>query len=232
MFIVATRVLAVSAWSGTTATAVLAAQGTGSVVVGAMLDSWPAMAMLVVLFGIVAFATNPRGNSAPRWAVAAAALIAALFVMPWTFALIAVVAWGAVKGFDRMRRVSRTEQQKKAPPWGLTGIVVLLAAVVFAVSPVPWLPAETFTVDGTDDEQLVGYVLGEDGEDLLILRDRDRRVLRVPLSEIEDRRFCLAAKESPSSYLWKESRRLLVPAFALTATDGAPGYAACGGDLT
>jgi hypothetical protein len=92
--------------------------------------------------------------------------------------------------------------QKVGPPRAGWPMKVLLAALMFAfpasalialLDDEPWLPAERITATGSVD--VVGYVIEEQDDELLVMRESDRLIQRVPAKA--RRTFC-TLDESPT----------------------------------
>jgi hypothetical protein len=93
-------------------------------------------------------------------------------------------------------------------PVGSLGIVVAMLVVLgvdIATADQPWLPAERITVTGRDS--MVGYVLGLEDHDLVILRDSDRLVMRIRVSEVESRQICQPKGQRDPALAWKRHGR-------------------------
>jgi hypothetical protein len=110
------------------------------------------------------------------------------------------------------------ETSEIATPWAeLLLLGVTLAFVVWYFSSTlsePWLPANRIELR---TERLVGFVLEETDDELVVLRADDRAVVRVAAAEIEQRETCVAQQRD---------RPLIF--YALTLSAREPRYPNCG----
>lgn len=230
LVLVATRVLAVSYFDQTSAAAVLGAQGTGSVVVGALITLWPLVPLAVGVLILLPRAMMP-GKSGEftrfEWFLL---FLCVVFLVPW----IVGVVLGFVLGLNRLvLRIRHKEIITAATPAAratlrkvavgslLTGVLALAA-----VSD-PWLPAERF--DLKTGVPVVGYALRTESGQITVLRDRDRRVIRLSVGDVSDRSYCevVRSRINVSRHLpdWMLSRG---PTAALIAARGEhPNYPPC-----
>jgi hypothetical protein len=76
-------------------------------------------------------------------------------------------------------------------------IAVLLVglAFVFVLNDTPWMPAERIDQGKTDT---VGYVIQENDQELVVLVEQTRQVIRIDRHDIDDRVFCQVKKPSSS----------------------------------
>jgi hypothetical protein len=66
---------------------------------------------------------------------------------------------------------------------------IVALTLTFIASPV--LPLET--LDLRSGEHMVAFVLNDEGPTLTVLRDRDRKVVRIPVASVVSREFCSPA---------------------------------------
>ena len=95
-------------------------------------------------------------------------------------------------------------------------IVYAGLAIVLLLSDRPWLPAEHIAVGG--QSAITGYVLKADSDEVVILEDRTRQLLRIAAAKVRDRRYCLMGRGAS----WFES-----PMVSLLYD--APSYPRCSG---
>jgi hypothetical protein len=70
-----------------------------------------------------------------------------------------------------------------------------LALVILLTAP-PWLPAERIFADG--QPSIIGYVLHADQDELVVLTDGARKLVRIEGSKVQSRRFCRVRPGAPS----------------------------------
>lgn len=73
---------------------------------------------------------------------------------------------------------------------GFIALAALLGAAAVVFSDTPWMPREAIRTVGGARE--VGYVLGEGDVSVTLLRQTDRRVLRLPTGSVAEREICRA----------------------------------------
>lgn len=81
----------------------------------------------------------------------------------------------------------------------------------------PWVPSEALELRGAAPR--TGYVLGRDGNDLIVLTDEPRSVMRVPVSNIESRTIC--SYETARPWLGFSTNDPIIPALVVP-TDAYP----------
>jgi hypothetical protein len=64
-----------------------------------------------------------------------------------------------------------------------------------AVNPVlssePWFPVERLN---TKSGVVIGYVIGDEGTEYVVLRERDRLIERIDNEDVEERSYCSIAR--------------------------------------
>jgi hypothetical protein len=75
-------------------------------------------------------------------------------------------------------------------------LMLLVGLFAYVESDRAWFPPEAITIQG--HARRVGYVLDIEGGSYEILWDRPRRISRVPISLVKDRRFCDATETTPT----------------------------------
>lgn len=190
VLLVATRLLAVSGYSPTTATAVLQAQGTAPVIVGSLIDFWPLIA--VGTLGVILGARRHhvvRSLRGARALLTLAGLCWIVFLVPALFTAVLFLAYLTARLIGRLRHVGPASPgAARLAPAATAATAILLLGMGVAVNPTPWLPAERMEID--QQPPLVGYVLADTGTSLLVLVDDDRRVVRLPADEVPSRGLC------------------------------------------
>jgi hypothetical protein len=182
----AVQLLSVSRGSTTTALTILQAAGTLDVAVGVAVVSLPIVLVMISIWMGVMWVEQrqPLNQVGPGVAIVYFFLVA---LTPWPLLVLAVPVFGLVLIFQWLyRRYARPERPDSMAPMILGSLVIFL--VYAAVAPVrPWMPAEAVI---TDSDAVVGYVLFEVDEHMVVLRDSDRQVIRLDRSPSMIRLFC------------------------------------------
>jgi uncharacterized membrane protein len=94
-------------------------------------------------------------------------------------------------------------------------VLIVMAGTILVLSDAMWLPAEN--VEIADQDGLVGYVLARDGDQTVVLREDDRRVVYVNTDQILARTLCQAGPDNA----------LQVPLLSLVGLTERPRYPRC-----
>jgi len=195
VFVVATTLRLMGATNGdlVAGMAILNLAGTGNVLIGTVIP-FAALFMPIGAAGL-AFLTirwQRRSADVPAylWAVLGAAGMGSVLFSPWPYtaigagflaALFAVRAWDTRAGVDVGDKVAGL-------PDGLLYGGLTIAFVCLASLMPPWWPAERLEMKEGKDR--AAYVIGEDGNELIVLDEETRKLERMPSDEIERRSYC------------------------------------------
>lgn len=235
---VAIRVYSISGWNYYTAYVVLQTQGTGSVILGSLL---PVTGYLASYVAIVVFVGSAFAKLIGRPLVATVAsyvawglFLISLAMMPLASALI--IGSIAVVGLALVRRDIRklTEElaeekdesqrrRKRSREAGrFAKIQVFIFWVLFPVclllSNVPWIPSEEFQTK----PPTVGYVLSDNGRQIVVLTHQPRGVTQLPSST--PHHFCSRPIDHSAP---KWTQWLLAPRSLLDLLSGSSRPPAC-----
>lgn len=98
-----------------------------------------------------------------------------------------------------------SEHKQRVPTVATLALIAMLGWIAAATSDRPWLPPEDVTT--TEFGTITGYVL-HDSSGLLMLRESDRAVLRIPEDEVSKRTVCStdsrSAQSPMSKIFWSE----------------------------
>jgi hypothetical protein len=202
--------------------------GTASVLFAAALDGGIAVLFMACMI-IVQVRSLGRGWYVSPAIVIPTALVTGL-VVPLIFVLsmagllfLIAVARGLEFIFPRM------DVWHSVRAWGLPvliGYAALLTLTAAIVSDTVWMPAEVVTLES--GEQVVGYVVQDDGESLRLIRNDDRAVTVVDAGDIVDRQVCsrygLSEDDEDYSYVLYASWLLRSP---LGYLGDSPDYPLC-----
>jgi len=194
------RLAGVSRGSPISALAILRYSGTATVLI--------ATATLVIFLGVAVsglaaqLVLDSRGRRVPLWALLLPLLVN--LTLAGTFVLmLTVVSTGValLHGYappqvrERVRRPIVPFFDTTVPVATVICVVlIVLAGSTLVLSEAMWLPAEDVELANRDG--LVGYVLARDGEQTVVLREEDRRVVYVDTDQIVARTLCQAAPDS------------------------------------
>ncbi|MDP1820360.1 MAG: hypothetical protein Q8K58_10800 [Acidimicrobiales bacterium] len=175
----------------TTALAVLQRSDTSTVLVGLLVDLVPVVTPAI---GLTLLLAIPPSESASAWKKVGGYGVLGLLIfslVPLNLLLIAVGLTGAFAVIPAVRRWLFRDHSLSGV--GAVGGIALVLVVV--VPDDPWLPAEIVRIDSAET---AAYVLDDEGT-VSVLRDRDRKVIFLPSSSLDDRRLCSATgSEWPS----------------------------------
>lgn len=91
-----------------------------------------------------------------------------------------------------------SEHKQRVPTVATLALIAMLGWIAVATSDRPWLPPEDVTT--TESETITGYVL-DDSSGLLLLKESDRAVLRIPEDEVSKRTVCSTDSRSAQSLM-------------------------------
>lgn len=194
------RLLGASGWDVTTALAIASTSNTASIAINSVLASVPLMFLFVLgvtsplivdrlrrahLFELLMFGVPMAVGVVPVLGIIPALNLALA-------ALTAVPVWVvARRSADReaerlIERVGDPGGSGEADPRAIlrrmmNQLAMMMAAIVLALavltSRTPWLPTEALTISTMPS--FTGYVVAEQGPDIVVLRDDDRRIVRT-----------------------------------------------------
>lgn len=201
------KLLSVAHGSAETVAALLQATGAVDVGLAALLMGARSLSVVLVVFAIPQFgeAIRERDPLLVPGVVLLVSIVAAAVLVPW-HALVALalpLAFWAISSViwaERDRREGKRLLGPRNVPnrWQATVMGVLGLAIAWAViafSDRPWLPTEQLTLDGGD--QVVGYVIEENDDDILFLREPQRIVERLETATVDTRVFCTMDASDP-----------------------------------
>lgn len=176
-----------------TALAIFQTTSLAVTIIGALLSALPLLAVAVlVVFGYQA----ARNVSLQGHALAAAAALVSFFVTPWPLlAASAVVAPVAGYTMRQRQRLAHTRGSR----WMKLGTLLILGPCLAVLTYIAglttwrvlydvWLPHEVLTFRSGHVE--VGYILNDNTSWIPILRSGERRLVRYPATQLDDRALC------------------------------------------
>ena len=189
------QLLRASAYDIDTALGIASSQGYASSAIGLLLRSFTSVFFVTALVVAVSV-TSDAGRGQPLRPPGFALLLApALLVSPWPLALAGVLAIGLAVA---LRIWSARWSALRISIYSLSAVGFLGAW--FTTNEALWLNPEALTVrperqiDGgselVGEQEIIGYVLGVDGDWTMVLRRDDRRLLPVLSAEVVTRRPC------------------------------------------
>ena len=208
-FLVIVKVLRVAEGDMGTAQVIVAAQGVAGLTPLVLLSLLPgavvvAFVLAVRVAGDITEAKNWKLLWIPELAIlSVTAYLSLQFMRPLLFTNAAVLSLFLASFIFIYNRIQRKWRQKRKRPvsdeigshgWPeivvLTALAAIAGALISAVCLASmWAPAERITLKG-DASPVVGYVLSEDVNRAVILREADRTTVEYRSAEIEERQRC------------------------------------------
>lgn len=205
------------AHGGLTGIAALVSSGGLTTLLGALLAGLPAVGVACLLAATVFVPEAIREGDELRGPIigTVAAVIIGFVLAPVLWFVVGiglfVVSTAASLGTVAARRswtrkssrplpfvLRKSEYPQRVPPVATLVLIAILGWLAVATSDRPWLPSEdvTTTTSGT----ITGYVL-EDASGILMMRDSDRTILRIPDDEVSKRAVCSVGTRSDRSLM-------------------------------
>jgi hypothetical protein len=173
------RVATVSRGDTTTARAIIQFSGTGDVLVGVIVGMVP---VVVTYAAVGAWIWWWRRRT---WRLVALPLLVSFLVL--LIAPVGGITLGVLSSFGFLFVLHGETLDRRAIVGVFVGIVALPLLNGVVVSDEMWLPAEELSVKGSYE---VGYVLRDDTEKLVFLRESDRSVVFIARNDILGRGLC------------------------------------------
>ena len=201
------RVGVVAGFNPGTAAAILTDVNPVAVVLGGVMPLIPTLMMLLTGWLLVVPPERWWRTIKSRFGVDSDAahivvgllLSATITVVPWpTVALV-----GGVLIIAFAIRVLRPKYRWFARRNNASGFVVAFLVstlLVTVLSDEPWMPMETVRLEGEDE--IVGVVIGTNGNFTSLVENEERLVIRVPSSEVAERQICGTGSSPSLLGLW------------------------------
>ena len=214
--VIVARLLLISGYNYETAVTLLVTQGTATVIFGSLLGVayvLPTAFFMTLLFIAVReqyeTGTVSAGVVVAYYVVGAIAVVTSPLVIAGTIALCMAFVTVEVVRAVREHADARTQREPGAvreDPDHYTryaaarNIIALWAVVVGAqvlIAAPPWMPAERVQVGGDEGKDaIVGYVLENANDEIVVLKDSPREVVRLKNPDGFDRTYCETHDES------------------------------------
>lgn len=228
----------VSGSEGATMLTLLHSAGPGAVVTGVLISQFPLVLSILMLGATWWLWERLRLglNYAPPLALVAALLFIAFFTTPWPFFVVPFLVFTAAmlsavrhRALGRRSVGARELKRFEGRIALVTFCAIGLLVAIMLLRPSVWLPPET--VSFTDETQLVGYVIGEEGSWTTLLTAKGGVVIRRS-SDIGSRRVCaLEGTSSVASHVEQPILRLRMLQFVVAVFSGrlpTPATRPCG----
>jgi len=189
----AIKLMAVSHGSVNTAKALLQTSGLGESLLGVALSGFiPVACAAAFLYALLRLGhcLVEEGNPWP-WLAATLLLI---FVIGVLISLAWAVTGAALLGALLLLRRRLRGRLGASLRVALASAILVPAIAFLLIDDSMWLPYEQF--DRRDAAVVVGYTVAETDDVLIVLRDRDRIILRLNQSEVLNRKYCVPDYES------------------------------------
>lgn len=185
------RVLVATRFDPTTLSAVITSVDPFTLVV----DSAAGLAMALFAFAplwfLFARAVTGRQSQAMLVGASVSAVVIVL-VMPWPSVLVLLLLGGFLWWTGAFSAVSSAPVSTTGFAIGMIGGVLLFASTFGG-------PREI--IEWNDDERAIGFVVADDGQWMTLLRDSDRRVVRIRARDVASRQVCEQDGEDVPSVL-------------------------------
>lgn len=212
------RVLAVSHFDLTTATALVGSQGTFDIGVATLLPLIPVIPLVASMLPVRYAAMSEPWSKKGVVPLATSAILFSAFLLLGTmedlFESLAVLAVGALIGLLFVGYLSLRGQSSKSATVSAYGrarsrrqgqqfaswtiaIMILIVLGSAALSSDPWTPVER--IETSYGQELVGSVMKDSGSDLVVLIHSDRSVVRVQGTKVASRSICSIARKRRSN---------------------------------
>ena len=206
----AIKLMAVSHGSVNTAKALLQTSSLGESLLGVALSGFiPIACAGAFVYALLRLAyAHAEGNDAWPWLAWALVLV---FVIGFLISIAWAVAGSVLLcGLLLLRRRLRSEVGVSLRR--VLALAALVPAAVLLIDDSVWLPYERFDRAGPD---IVGYTVAETDDVLVVLRDRDRVIQRIAVSELSDREYCVPDYESWFGWSFSEIVKSKRPKYEL-----------------
>lgn len=188
----AIKLMAVSHGSVNTAKALLQTSGLGESLLGVALSGFiPVACAAAFLYALLRLGHCLVEEGSPWPWLAATVLL--VFVIGVLISLAWAVTGAALLAALVLLRRRLRGRLGASMRVGLASAVLIPAIAFLLIDDSMWLPYERFDRAGAD---IVGYTVAETDDVLIVLRDRDRVILRIPQSDVIDRDYCVPDYES------------------------------------
>lgn len=190
------RILGVAGYDTNTALGIVQVGGAGNAALGIALSSASLVVLtLNVLWLLAVYFEWPWVRDLPndmKISLSAPLLAPTLFLLPlfvpllnMGFLLVMTYRWKRPKGHHPDKEFGRAG-------WALVLFVAWVAAPYWLLISTPWLPSERLVPDG--DEPFTGYVVGTEGDELVVLQRGEQTQLRRVAATGLERSLCSQPK--------------------------------------
>jgi hypothetical protein len=187
-FFISIRLLSVSHSDPTTALAIIAEQGYGTVLVSTLLLGLPQLPILVIV--VTSFFTAQSGKvSREVILLLLVTFVTGFAITPWPLYLYAIFVTAALT-YPYLHEASPPMRRSRL--FFIIAINVLVFLLV-AWSDTMWLPREQ--IDTVAGPRFSAFVLGESDQSLVVMEDSTRYVGLLPKTSVEHRHYCQRASD-------------------------------------
>lgn len=206
------KVIAVAKGDTFTALGILQTASLTTIVVGGLLSGLPLLAAALFVAVVYRLIRDWPRQGYAGYALTAASLLVCIFVTPWF--LLAITSIVAIL----LAVYARLFGNRRAWPWEGVRIVAVIAVLFFTsvaawdVLYNVWLPQEV--VSFVSNKHVAGYVLDDRGNWVSILLAGQRKLVRFPAAQVEERVLCGTARparlwvlfepNAPLTSVWQE----------------------------
>ncbi len=198
------KLVSVSHGNLSTAGAILESQGSGELVLAALLAGMGGLVFVAMVWSIPHFGEALREGDDLQVPIAnlIVTIVMLLAFVPYErlyFVGLYLTFW-TVSSLVWVWRKGKSEHARGRESVILVGaMTVVITWLVVAGSGRLWLPAEVFTLAG--GEEVVGYALSDSDGSVVVVREDDRSLIRLDLDELSSRSYCRVDSEDPRTML-------------------------------
>lgn len=194
--VIVLKVYAVAGWNPTTATGIIAANGTTNVIIGSLLASLPIAYWFLFVFALPRLEQKlelKNKTTVEKYAVFTHTwpILLFLFIVPLYLVFVALTLLLViilVFLFQNKRKSKSREKHHVSRFEANTVLLSSIAIAIFSSLQVPWLPPQIINIPGKGDQ--TAYVLSSNDRFSEVLLDRPRQLVKVKTDTINSAKYC------------------------------------------
>lgn len=194
--IIVLKVYAVAGWNSTTATGIIAANGTTNVIIGSLLASLPIVYWFLFVFALPKLEQKlelKNKTTVEKYAVFTHTwpILLFLFIVPLYLVFVAMTLLLGiilVSLFQNKRKSRNREKHYVSRFEANTILLSSIAIAIFSSLHTPWLPPQI--IDIPDRSSQTGYVLSNNDRFSEVLLDRPRQLIRIGADTVNSTKYC------------------------------------------
>lgn len=194
--VVALKIYAVADWNPTTATGIMATNGTTNVIIGSLLASLPIAYWFLFMFALPRLEQKLELKNKSTiekyavfthtWPILLFLFIVPLYLVFIALALLIVIILASL--IQSKRKSMKTKNHYVSRFEANTILLSSIATATFFSLHAPWLPPQTIHFSGKGDHTV--YVLSSNDSYSEVLLDRPRQILKIDTSALNSAKYC------------------------------------------